>query len=90
MTSWMERINRAELNGAFTTKDKKLAASFQTCAVGERFRLSDYREEDALDFAAKYPPLFLAGIHFNGAVFCGDFKRVRHWYTEIQNYQIPM
>lgn len=40
MKTWRDRVSQAERRGKFTPDDRRLAASFRTCAVGEACEFS--------------------------------------------------
>lgn len=81
--SWAVRLERAEEKGGFSWYEKKLADSWQTCAVGERHDFADY---DAWIKVANWydSKEYKYGHEFMYAVRENDVWRAKEAYTKLQ------
>jgi hypothetical protein len=99
MPSWRERIQAARERGSFTAQDRKDAAGWCTCAVGEQrralpdvilwtpphpFRLA-WKEGGPVD-----DPLETIGAEFGDAVVLNDFSRADRLLDAIEDRALAL
>lgn len=78
---WNDRLNRAEKAGIFTQKDRIMAGSWLTCAVGERAVTLNLNPEDDPSEAIEG-----LGLRFLDAVLSNRYLEARRLLSLIQRW----
>lgn len=97
---WNERIKRAVKRGSFTEYDKKKAGYFNTCAIGEKFKLSKNDDlSDKICFADesfnrnrkpknKFERIHNWGMRFFNDVDFDEVEKAQNTYNRIQKLKV--
>lgn len=78
--NWKDRLIRAEKAGGFTFKDRKMAGSWLTCAVGERAEVLNLTEEEPSRAIENL------GLNFLRAVNTNQLYNARRCFNLIQRW----
>lgn len=77
--TWAQRIKTAEKKGKFTSKDKKDAANWFTCALGERFGIRELLHEEPVGEKA-----YGLGFKFSRVVINDEIEKAKKTFERIQ------
>lgn len=91
MTTWKQRFRLAVKSGKFTLDDCRVAADWNSCAVGETHPsvgkiLRDYSLSWKYSPSVEFDEIFLLGMRFYWAVNYNDIDKAKNLYKQIEDF----
>lgn len=87
--NWQERLDRAEKRDKFSKTDIMLAESFSTCALGEKFRITDTFNDEGSVMKLYGKSAYTMAMTFFDFVAISNVKLARNVYNDIQKLEMP-